>query len=313
MILNYLDSEKFNDIPLLKMKDNNHGGLPFYIREYDKKTVTPEIHRHEYMQINYVSYGKGTHLINGHAFEIIKGDIFVIPPYIPHQILAVENFDIKIFEFEFNSEFINQNIKSMNNIEPFFDFAYLEPFLVSENQVRSRLNLAGNVQTIVQNILGEVIFEYKNKEKGFDLIIKSLLLKLLVIVGREFSKEIKDKQCDSFFDKHRESMMKALNYVDDHYMEELSIEQISKIAMLSQSYFCYFFKNITSKTFTDYLNDLRISKVVNLLKETHMRVLDISYEVGFNNISHFNRLFKQYTGVSPTEFRKHEKSKKSMK
>ena len=74
--------------------------------------------------------------------------------------------------------------------------------------------------------------------------------------------------------------------------------------MFSQSYFSYLFKSITSKTFIEYLNQLRILKAMELLKTTDKRVLDICYEVGYNNVNNFNRLFRQQTGTSPLVYRK---------
>ena len=73
--------------------------------------------------------------------------------------------------------------------------------------------------------------------------------------------------------------------------------------MLSPSYFSYLFKSITSKTFTEYLNTLRIASTQQLLKTTDKLILDICYEVGFNNVNHFNRMFKQSVGMSPKQYR----------
>jgi len=286
------------------MKDNNNGGLLFYIRKYNRNTITPELHRHNYVQTNYICQGRGRHVINNHSFDIVKGDIFIIPPYIPHQIMPVDDVDIEIIEFEFEPEFINQNFNSIENIRSFFDFAYIEPFLVSESQVKPRLNLAGEIQIEVERILNNVLHEYKNRMVGFDLIIRALLLNLLVIVGREFSKSIETNQDSLLYDSHRGSIMKAIQYINENYTEDFSIDFIASKAMLSKSYFCYFFKNVTGKTFVEYLNGLRISKSMELLKQSHKKILDICYESGFKNISHFNRLFKQHTGLSPTAYRK---------
>jgi mannose-6-phosphate isomerase-like protein (cupin superfamily) len=97
MDVNNLDHEKYSDITLYKMKDNNHGGeLPFFVREYAiKNHDAPIIHRHEYMQINYVFRGKAQHMINNNVFDIYKGDIFIIPPYIPHRIIASEGQTVR--------------------------------------------------------------------------------------------------------------------------------------------------------------------------------------------------------------------------
>ena len=155
--LEFFNREEYNTIQLLKMSDNNHGDLPVFARKYNLfPNAALLLHRHEYMQINYVCQGKGIHFINKQEFKIIKGDIFVIPPYVPHYIKASENSSIQIFEFEFVPEFVNQNFESIENIKAFFDFAYIEPFLVDENKVKPRLNLVGKIQIEVENLLNEV-------------------------------------------------------------------------------------------------------------------------------------------------------------
>lgn len=302
MSFEFLNKEEYKEIKLLKMSDNRHGDLPFYLRRY-KPGKNGELHRHLYMQINYVYQGKVKHIINNSEFDVIKGDIFVIPPYIPHCIKS-DDSDGEIFEFEFVPEFINQSFENIENIKSFFDFAYIEPFLVSESQVKPRLNLAGRVQVEVENILNEALREYKEKKPGYPLLIKSLALKLLVLVGREFSDDLKSAGGHTIYDRHRDAIFNAIQYIDSHYAEDITVEDAARVCMLSQSYFSYLFKNITMKTFIEYLNGLRISKAMEYLRNSNDRVLDICYKVGFNNVNHFNRLFRQVTNLSPLQYRK---------
>lgn len=303
MNIGYLDRDEYRTIPLLKMEDNNHGGLPFFIRKYVLDGASTQIHRHEYMQVNYIIKGKGMHIINQKGFNIIKGDVFVIPPYIPH---CISNDDsrLEVFEFEFVPEFINQSFDFIENAMTILDFAYIEPFLVSENMISPRLNLIGDVQLETEGILNEALFEYSMQRQGFILMIKSLMLKLLVILGREFTKNLDGSEDHTLFIRHRDAILKAIDYINHNYSMPVGIDEVSRVALLSQSYFSYLFKNITSKTFIEYLNSIRISKAMELLKATDKKVLEISYEVGFNNVNHFNRIFRQQVGNTPVHYRK---------
>ena len=304
MQIEFFDKEEYKDIPLYHMADNKHGGLPFFIKKYSQRDTAMRLHRHEYMQINYVYRGKGTHFVNNNEFNIVKGDIFVIPPYVPHKILRQPGEFIEIVEFEFVPEYINQNFDDLSNAVSFLDFAYIEPFLVSESKVKPRLNLEGNKQIEIEEILEEAIREYEEREEGFILIVKALLLKLLVIVGREFSRNLETSQFRPEFVKHKESIANAIEYLKNNYMKDLNADNVARKFLLSSSYFRYLFKSITSKTFTEYLNNIRIIKAMELLKTTDDRVLDISFDTGFNNVNHFNKVFKQNTGVSPLKYRK---------
>ena len=310
MDYSYLDNEAYRDVPLYKIEDNRNG-LPFFIRKY---LNTPEavsyLHRHEYVQINYISKGKAYHQINSNEFLLVKGDIFVIPMYIPHRIIPIEGNETEIIEFEFMPGFINQSFDLEDNITSFLDFAYIEPFLVSENQVRPRLNLVGTIQFEVEAILHEAHTEYMGKKSGYMLLIKSLLLKLLVMVGREFTDQLKDSDTYSIYRRHNEAIFDIMEYIQNHSHEDLNADEIAAKCLLSPSYFRYLFKNITSCTFTEYLTRIRIKKALDMLKASDKRVIDISLETGFNNVSHFNKVFKLHTGLSPMQFKKSLAGKK---
>jgi len=96
---------------------------------------------------------------------------------------------------------------------------------------------------------------------------------------------------------------KAKQYIQDHYMEELSLTQVAKAVNISTFYFCKIFKKYTGLNFTEYVSRVRIEKAKNLAMNPNLRISDIAYEVGFQSLTHFNRVFKRITGMSPTEYR----------
>lgn len=304
MDYSYLDKPEYKSIPIYKIIDNKNG-LPFFIVKMDKCAQTK--HRHEYVQIVYICKGKLKHVINNNVFDVYKGDIFVIPPFVPHYYIDEYHEKFELIEFEFVPEFVNEKFSRKVNTDSFLDFAYLEPFLVSENEIKPRLNLTGTLQLEVESIFSEILREYEQREMDFELIIKALLLKLLVLVGRAYNKHIINSETQGIFDRHRDALYKAIKYINDNYNKDLNVEEVSKVALLSQSYFRYLFKQMTQQTFTEYINNLRVTKAVELLKKRRdMKVIDICYEVGYNNINHFNRIFRQETGVSPMFYRKHK-------
>ena len=302
MDYSFLDKDEYKGIPIYRIEDNKNG-LPFFAAKLN--ICNKSIHRHEFVQINYMVRGRLKHVINNNTFEIYKGDIFIIPPYVPHYYIEEQDEKYELIEFEFMPEFINERFSPDLKDNGFMDFAYLEPFFVSENEVKPRLNLKGSIQIEVENILSEVLREYQMQESDFVLLIKAMLLKLLVMVGREFRRSIADTDSQSLFDRQRDALNSALQYINHNYMTDISIEETTRVAMLSQSYFRYLFKQLTQKTFTEYVNDLRINKAIELLRTRNdMKVLDICYEVGFNNINHFNKIFRQITGTTPMSYRK---------
>jgi AraC-like DNA-binding protein/ligand-binding sensor protein len=96
---------------------------------------------------------------------------------------------------------------------------------------------------------------------------------------------------------------RAREYIQEHQAEELSLNQVAKAVNMSTFYFCKMFKKVTGINFTDYVARVRIEKSKNLLLNPNLRVSEIAFEVGFQSLTHFNRVFKKLLGQSPTDYR----------
>lgn len=297
-----LNKPEYEGIRTVRIADNNNN-LPFFIEK--RKELTTEIHRHEFVQIIYVAKGSSEHVLNNNKFPIYKGDIFIMPPYVPHYF--VPGGDAEIYEYEFTPEFINEKFSVDYKGSSFMDFAYLEPFLVAENKIKPRLNLSGSVQRDVENIFNSILLEYEQREKDFELVIKALTLQLLIIVSRQYNRSDETDENNYVFMKHRDSLIKTIDFINENYSESISLDDAVRVSLLSKSYFGYLFKHMTHKTFTEYLNGVRISKAVELLKTRHdLKVIDICFMTGYNNVNHFNRIFRAETGCTPMQIRKNK-------
>jgi AraC-like DNA-binding protein len=107
--------------------------------------------------------------------------------------------------------------------------------------------------------------------------------------------------------KHTEPpvITRAKEYILEHQAEDLSLGQVAKAVNTSTFYFCKMFKKVTGINFTDYLSRVRIEKSKNLLLNPNLRISEIAFEVGFQSLTHFNRVFKKILGQSPTQYRSH--------
>ena len=96
---------------------------------------------------------------------------------------------------------------------------------------------------------------------------------------------------------------RAKEFMIEHQGEDLSLGQVARAVNTSTFYFCKMFKKVTGLNFTDYLSRLRIEKAKNLLLNPSLRISEIAFEVGFQSLTHFNRVFKKIIGQSPTSYR----------
>jgi AraC-like DNA-binding protein/ligand-binding sensor protein len=96
---------------------------------------------------------------------------------------------------------------------------------------------------------------------------------------------------------------RAKEFIEEHQTEDLSLGQVAKAVNASSFYFCKVFKKATGINFTDYVSRVRIEKAKNLSLNPNLRISEIAFEVGFQSLTHFNRVFKKITGMSPSEYR----------
>lgn len=278
--------------------------IPFkvYCLKNDKISGTTE-HTHDYMQIWYVMSGSCEHFINSTGYCLTKGNLFVLPPFVTHKVKISNSEDITIIGCEFSSGFINENISMPELSNSLFDFAYLEPFLVSHEAVKPRLRIEGKKQLKVEELFLDMLSEYEREEKYYEINIKADLLKLLALIAREYENKSLPSSHE-LFERYREAVSSAIRYIDNNFTNTIYIEEVCKIAMMSQTYFSYIFKQITGKTFVEYLNTLRIAKARELLNTCNLTITEICLGVGFNDAAYFNKVFKKEVGLSPSQYRK---------
>ena len=96
---------------------------------------------------------------------------------------------------------------------------------------------------------------------------------------------------------------RAKRYIEENQAEDLSLGEVAKAVNTSTFYFCKMFKKATGLHFTEYVSRVRIEKAKNLLLNPNLRVSEVAFEIGFQSLTHFNRVFKKIVGQSPTEYR----------
>lgn len=97
---------------------------------------------------------------------------------------------------------------------------------------------------------------------------------------------------------------RARKYIEENITEELPLSRVAQAVHTSSFYFCKMFKKVTGLNFTHYVSRVRVEKAKTLLANPNLRISEIAFDVGFQSLTHFNRVFRNITGVSPTQFRR---------
>jgi AraC-like DNA-binding protein/mannose-6-phosphate isomerase-like protein (cupin superfamily) len=273
-----------------------------YLLDYGSITGT-SYHTHDYVQIWYVLEGSCGHFVDGTTYRLTKGSLFILPPFVSHQILPFGETGLKIFGCEFSPSFADEAMRSIVSGPGKFNAEYMKPIFNITNVLQPNLCLTGQATVETEALFTNMLNEFTFERKYFDINIKSDLIKLLILIARE-NADGEENLRIRIYDSFKENMNKAIDYINNHYSAKIYIEDICKIAAMSKTYFSHYFKQSTGKTFTEYINHLRIRKAMVLLAETKDTITEICQSCGYNDITYFNRVFKKETGSSPGQYRR---------
>lgn len=293
------------DTTIFRYKDYLPEDIPFKIEVRTLANYTVEAHSHDSLQLCYVTKGSIVHSVNDKRVVAIKGDFFSIPPFLEHQITPHDDHEFEIIQIDFMPFFINERIQSLSEMDHLFDFAFLQPLIVDEEELLPKLHFSSENQKLAESLIKSMLKEFENKEDGYQISIKADLLKLLVITGREMRSNKQSTEDQRIINRYRQALDDAIVYMERNYFEDIRLEELAKKAHLTPSYYSSLFNVLMGRSYTEYLNEIRLQKAMELLVEKDMNITDIIYAVGYRNVSHFNKRFKLYTGVTPSEFRKH--------
>lgn len=279
--------------------------FPFKILTH-KRNYNHKLHSHEYLQLCYIKKGRCHHLVDKQTTTLVTGDFVAIPPFLAHEMTSINDEIIEIVLIDFMPFFVNEQMRNYDELDTTLDFAYIKPFVHLKNQQLPKVNLNSARQAEVEDLIEKMTKELERRELGYQFSVKADLLKLLVIVARELERKTDPYRLTTA--NSRKDLYEAIEYIKQNYQEEIKLEDLARLSGMAPTYFSNLFKNTLNKPFIKYLNEVRIRNAMDLLKDSNYNVTEISMQVGYNHLSHFNRVFKQVTGVTPSEFRKNNEA-----
>lgn len=236
----------------------------------------------------YVNGGSGKRQIGSHVSYYRNGDLLLIGSNLPHC-----GFTDGLTKNE--SETVIQ-LRSDFLGEPFFEIPEMR-------NVKSMLKCAG--MGIVfhgheKRTIGSKIEELKDK-KFYDRLLG--LLEILKLLEEAENYTILNAQgfiLETELEDHNRINI-VFNFVKEEFTRPIALEEVANIVSMTVPSFCRYFKKITGKTFIRFLNEYRLVHAAKLLHEKQTSILDVCFESGFNNFSHFNKLFRKFTGKAPSK------------
>lgn len=273
--------------------------FPFQISQVilNSQNSRPDtFHWHSYFEITYVRKGSGNYFVDGREYTMNEGDIIIFNNVEPHGWKLLGE-DMHLLVMIFSPEFVAEKLNA-------FDYEYLKPFVERGSNFKNRIGKEEPVSHEIRKGIREIYAEWEEKKEGYPLMIKANILRMLTILIRAFQDESKSDEMLKEKKNAMKRLEQAFAYIDAHYCEKITLDEVAAAAFMSANYFSAYFRKVTDISFSDYVTRLRIAHARELLRDTDRSVMDISLECGFNNISNFYRLYKKNVGKPPREDKK---------
>lgn len=279
----------------LEVKEHAGREFPFNIYPcsipLDFKQV--QVHWHEEVEIISIKKGQGVVTVDMKPLPVCGGEAVVI---FPGQLHGISQWGKGEMEYE---NIIFRLSMLMTTQEDVCTLDFLGP--LSGGQAQEPVHIRPGMERYesIMRCITSLDLLCRDKSYGYQLGVKGALFSLLGLLAPVFAPAGGEGPR-----KSREKMKMILEYVENHYGEKITVKDGAALCYYSNSHFMKYFKRYMGIPFTRYLNGFRLEKAVGYLRSTTMAVTDVAQRCGFDNLSYFNRLFRQKYRQTPGEYRK---------
>ncbi|MBB6126124.1 AraC family transcriptional regulator [Mucilaginibacter lappiensis] len=279
---------------------NLPGSKTIQIKKLDTAYLTSPLHFHQLCELVWVEKSFGKRIVGDHVDNFEAGDLVLMGPNLPHIWKNDEAFQHEIKEGNVKSTVIYfppdflLNLTDEQNI--------LAPTAELIKRSARGLRFYGETSKKVTKILAGM-----SENNGFKKII--YFLQTMEILST--SQEYKYLASLSFKNQYDEKDTKRINdvyqFLMHNFHRNVELKEVADLCNMTTNSFCRFFKNRTQKSFTQFLNELRIGHACKLIQDESYSISDVCYQSGYNNLPNFNKFFKSITGFTPSQYRKKSK------
>lgn len=269
----------------------------FYIGVFQDHIDKSSWHYHQEYELSFITEGSGRRIVGDSIEAFYPGDLIFIGSRIPHVWFSEE------------PHLKQHSGRTLESVYLLFNNDILPPELISLpefNHVKKAIKLSERGIRITGDTLNNVSRIMLQLPYLDNLKRLMLFYEIMDIIGRSdsFSYLASRNYVKSKFKTTNSRIKRIHEYMMKNYNEEINLDKIADIAHMAPASVCRFFKASTGLTIFEYLNKIKIDYSCQLLLNSDLNIVNISYDCGFNNLSHFNKQFKKFNGKTPTQFRR---------
>lgn len=266
------------------------------IKQVKERDFNATFHFHDFCELSFVKKSSGKRLVGDSVTNFFDGDLVLMSPNLPHMWYG-------------ETDPLLKTRKSVEAIVTYFPIDFIEKLCNHGKDLSKKQNLFEKAKR-------GMCFTGKTKRKitkqlekmlhleGLTLMIEFLKVINIMLNTEEYELLAGISYTDTYNEKDTERMNQVYKYIMMNFAKPISLEAISSVAHMTPPAFCNFFKKRTQKSFTQFLNELRIGHACKLLQNKKLAISDICFESGYQNFASFNKNFKEIMGQTPSTYRK---------
>ncbi|OOV25090.1 hypothetical protein BXU11_16220 [Flavobacterium sp. LM5] len=256
-----------------------------------------ELHKHNFYELIFVEKGSGEHILNGISYSFKQDDVFLLTPDDAHE-FKIEN-KIKFIYLKFTEQVFLEKLNT--NRKTFWDEALRNALVKVDNAVTSIICCKEDKHNL-KALLHIMLYEYTNKALFNNEVVLELFGSIMAIITRNLNQNVISVNDNKAVEKINNILTYIrINAVDN---EKMDIRKMASCFFMSPNYISVFVKKHSGLSIQQHIVQTKIKSAEKLLKQNRFTINEIADRLGFTDASHFNKIFKKYKTISPSEFQK---------
>ncbi|MEF2246146.1 MULTISPECIES: AraC family transcriptional regulator [unclassified Paenibacillus] len=271
------------------------GHFPVYCENKNDDPNMHALHSHNGYEFHFSFSSKALMMVGNQEFKVKPGNVFIIRPLVYHAVQVNQESVYRRTILSVEENYFGALLESDQEI-----VAIVQSWFPQDDIVSLEMTLESRDLLKIQDILQSAERELKEKKKGYELFVKTLLTQLILLLGRTKESSVSVERAST---EMREITTRMMEHIVEHCCDRIDMSALAEQFHISKSYMFKIFKMFTGYTPYQYLMLERIARAKQMLHAENVTITQIAARTGFNDSSHFIRTFKEATGMTPGDYK----------
>ncbi|MDO6518440.1 AraC family transcriptional regulator [Zobellia uliginosa] len=268
----------------------------FLARQDRLPCIEQNWHFHKELELIYFIKSSGTRYVGNSIGSFGPGELYLIGSNVPHLFKnhkeyyqdQQESEAVNLIVIKFESNFLGREFLDITESQKLKSL-----FQLADRGIKFSKATTYMVHNLITGLVGD---------QGLSSVVGLLKVLDTLSISENYKTLCSEVIANTYNNNEKDRMGKVITFLTENFEKKIELEKVASIAHMTPNAFCRYFKKRTRKSFTQYLNEIRLRNACKLLIEGEMQISTICYQSGFNTLTNFNRQFKALMNITPTEY-----------